>query len=67
MIGCKQCTNAHRILKSNGAVARTFAWNEYGDDHHPAKILHAEGAFVNGKADPARELASDDLQALIEQ
>jgi hypothetical protein len=33
----------------------------------PMDMLRAEGAFVNGKPDPGRELRSDDLQALIEQ
>jgi alkylated DNA nucleotide flippase Atl1 len=64
---CKQCTNAHRILKSDGTVAPNFAWSDPADARDPAEMLQAEGAFVNGMADPARELTSDDLQALIEQ
>jgi hypothetical protein len=48
-------------------VARTFSWNSPWDKRDPAEMLQAEGAFVNGKADPARELTSDDLQALVEQ
>jgi len=65
--GCKQCTNAHRILRSDGTVAPNFAWSDSGDQRDPAEMLQAEGAFVNARADPARELTSDDLQALIEQ
>ena len=37
------------------------------DPRDPTEMLRAEGAFVNGKPDPVRELSSDDLQALIEQ
>ena len=65
--GCKQCTNAHRILRSDGTVAPNFAWSDSGDQRDPAEMLQAEGAFVNGSADSARELTSDGLQALIEQ
>jgi alkylated DNA nucleotide flippase Atl1 len=64
---CQQCTNAHRILKSDGTVAANFAWSSPDERRDPREILRAEGAFVNGKPDPARELDSDDLQALIEQ
>ena len=64
---CEQCSNAHRILKSDGAVAPNFRWSDPEDRRDPMEMLRAEGAFVNGKPDPARELSSDDLQALIEQ
>ena len=67
MAGCKQCTNAHRILRSDGTVAPNFAWSDSGDQRDPAEMLQAEGAFVDGSADPSRELTSDGLQALIEQ
>jgi hypothetical protein len=30
-------------------------------------MLEAEGALIDGKGNPARQLSSDDLQALIEQ
>jgi alkylated DNA nucleotide flippase Atl1 len=64
---CRQCTNAHRILKSDGTVAANFRWSDPDDQSDPMEMLRAEGAVVNGKPDPARELSSDDLQALIEQ
>ena len=64
---CPQCTNAHRILKSDGTVAPNFRWSDPGEDRDPMEMLRAEGALVNGKPDPARELSSDDLQVLIEQ
>jgi alkylated DNA nucleotide flippase Atl1 len=64
---CQQCTNAHRVLKGRGTVARNFRWRDPGDDRDPIEMLRAEGALVNGKPDMARELSSDDLQVLIEQ
>jgi alkylated DNA nucleotide flippase Atl1 len=64
---CQQCTNAHRILTSEGTVAANFRWKDLGDDRNPMGMLQAEGALVNGRPDPARELGSDDLQVLIEQ
>jgi hypothetical protein len=64
---CQQCTNAHRVLKGHGTVAPNFIRSNRGDDGDPVEMLRAEGALVNGKPDPARELSSDDLQVLIEQ
>ncbi len=64
---CRQCTNAHRLLKSNGTVAPNFRWTDPEDTRDPVEMLQAEGAVVNGQVNPARELSSDDLQALIEQ
>jgi alkylated DNA nucleotide flippase Atl1 len=64
---CTQCSNAHRILRSDGSVAEDFRWSDPDDRRDPAELLRAEGVFVDGKPDPARELSSDDLQALIEQ
>jgi alkylated DNA nucleotide flippase Atl1 len=64
---CEQCSNAHRILKSGGGVAPNFRWSDPEDRRDPTEMLRAEGAFVNGKPDPGRELSSDDLQALVEQ
>ena len=48
-------------------VAPNFRWSDPEDGRDPTDMLRAEGAFVNGKPDPGRELSSDDLQALIEQ
>jgi len=61
---CDRCTNAHRVLKRDGA-AGDLAWTDVQDD--PMEMLQVEGALVNGKPDPGRELSSDDLQVLIEQ
>jgi alkylated DNA nucleotide flippase Atl1 len=64
---CPQCTNAHRILRSDGTVAPNFRWSDPEEERDSMEMLRAEGALVNGKPDPARELSSDDLQVLIEQ
>jgi alkylated DNA nucleotide flippase Atl1 len=64
---CQQCTNPQRILNSNGTFSPNFRWSDPEDHRDPMEMLRAEGVFVNGKPDPARELSSDDLQALIEQ
>lgn len=64
---CQRCTNAHRILTSEGTVAANFRWNDPGDARDPIEMLQAEGALLDGKPDRARELSSDDLQILIEQ
>lgn len=57
----------HRILKSDGTIAAHFRWSDPADERDPMEMLRAEGALVNGKPDPARELSSDDLQVLLEQ
>ena len=64
---CQHCTNAHRILRSDGTVAPNFRWGSADDERDPFELLRAEGALANGGPDPARELSSDDLQTLIEQ
>jgi hypothetical protein len=61
------CANAHLILKSDGTIAASFRWTTPGDERDPVEMLRAEGALVNDKPDPARELSSDDLQLLIEE
>jgi alkylated DNA nucleotide flippase Atl1 len=64
---CPQCINAHRILTSKGAVVTGFAWSDAEDARDPMETLQSEGALLDGRPDPARELSSDDLQVLIEQ
>ena len=64
---CRHCSNAHRVLKSDGTIAPHFRWSDPGDERDPMELLLAEGALVNGSPDPARELSSDALQVLIEQ
>lgn len=64
---CRQCTNPHRILRSDGKVASSFRWSDPDDPRDPWAMLEAEGALAGGGPDPARELTSDDLQKLVEQ
>jgi alkylated DNA nucleotide flippase Atl1 len=64
---CQQCSNAHRILRSDGTVAPNFRWTAPDDERDPMEMLAAEGALLDGEPDPARELTSDALQALVEQ
>ena len=63
---CPQCTNPHRILNVR-AGAPHIRRSDPGVERDPVELLRAEGALVNGRPDPARELSSDDLQVLIEQ
>lgn len=63
---CPQCTNAHRVLTSSGSVAAKFTWTDATDTRDPAEMLAGEGVEIrDGKADPARELGSDELAELI--
>jgi alkylated DNA nucleotide flippase Atl1 len=64
---CRQCANPHRVLRSDGTVAPNFRWRDPDDERDSMEMLQAEGALLNGKPDPTRELSSDDLQVLIEQ
>ncbi len=63
---CEQCANAHRILTHHARVAPNFAWSDPDDHRDPEQMLQAEGvSFIDGKADPAKRLTSDDLSALV--
>jgi alkylated DNA nucleotide flippase Atl1 len=64
---CRQCSNVHRVLRSDGTVARSFRWTDPDDGRDPTAMLRQEGAYLNGAPNPERELSSDDLQALVEQ
>lgn len=64
---CKQCSNAHQILRSDGTIAPSFRWTDPSDGRDPMVMLREEGALLDGAPDPARELSSDDLQTLVEQ
>jgi alkylated DNA nucleotide flippase Atl1 len=68
MVGCGQCANPHRVLKTGGYISPNFAWRDPNDQRAPLEMLLAEGlAFSDGKADPERELAADELVALTVQ
>ncbi|SFR83571.1 Uncharacterized conserved protein, contains ParB-like and HNH nuclease domains [Agromyces sp. CF514] len=63
---CRQCTNAHRVLKGDGAVAAKFAWSDPRDTRSPVDLLLSEGVrVVGGKAAPGQMLGSDELAALM--
>lgn len=63
---CRQCVNAHRILKSDGSTAASFAWQDADDKRSPRELLLGEGVAMEGdRADRALELTSDDLAVLI--
>ena len=62
---CLQCTNAHRVLRGDGALAQDFAWSDPEDERSPMDLLSADGIHVvNGKADPSKELDADELAGL---
>ena len=63
---CPQCANAHRVLTSDGVTAADFTWTDPADARDPTDVLREEGlAFIEGHADQARRLTSDDLDALV--
>lgn len=64
---CAQCTNAHRILSSDGTVASEFRWTDPEDERDPVEMLRSEGALVDGRPDPARRLNAVELEALVAQ
>ncbi|MFW0783597.1 DUF262 domain-containing protein [Gordonia sp. CPCC 206044] len=63
--GCRQCSNAYRILRNGGAIADGFVWHDADDRRDVISILESEGlSFAGGRADPARHLGSQELLAL---
>lgn len=66
LASCMQCTNAHRVLKGDGAVAAKFAWTDPRDTRSPVDVLLSEGIrVVDGRAAPGQMLGSDELAALV--
>ena len=62
---CLQCTNAHRVLKSDGSIAPNFVWSDPADQRQPLEMLRAEGVSITkGKADRQQELRTDELVSL---
>jgi alkylated DNA nucleotide flippase Atl1 len=58
--------NAHRVLTVDGFVAPNFRWLDSDRTDDPRAVLEAEGIDFNeeGRADPARRLAAEDLAVL---
>jgi alkylated DNA nucleotide flippase Atl1 len=64
---CTQCTNAYRVLTHEGRISPSFRWGNPSDTRDPVDVLRTEGVPVlDGKADSARMLISDDLVAMLE-
>lgn len=63
---CSQCSNAYRVLRSDGSIATGFIWTDPNDTRDPLAVLEDEGlSFASGKADAARRLTSDQVAALL--
>lgn len=68
MAACIQCSNAHRVLTSEGKLSPQFRWADPADTRNPMELLRSENVtIVDGKADPDRILIADDLVALLEE
>ena len=64
---CRECPNAHRVLKFNGSIARGFSWADPADTRDPRAVLEGEGiSFTDGTADRSRMLTAEQLRALIQ-
>ncbi|WP_277210580.1 GmrSD restriction endonuclease domain-containing protein [Isoptericola croceus] len=64
---CRHCVNAWRVLTADGRIAPTFRWVNQDDTRDPKVVLETEGiAFADDKADPERQLGSDELADLTE-
>jgi alkylated DNA nucleotide flippase Atl1 len=69
ILRCNQCPNVHRVLGAGGNVLGDPAGPPPPGGDEQARLaqieMEGEGAMVDGKADPARELDGDSLQALL--
>jgi hypothetical protein len=61
---CERCVNLHRVLPGDLEAVGAAGAPATAD---AAGLLRVEGALANGLPDPARELSSDALQALVDQ
>lgn len=65
---CPHCANAWRVLTWDGRIAPQFTWSDPADTRDPQDLLLADGVrLVDGKADPAQMLRSDELAGLVEE
>lgn len=64
---CPDCVSPYRVMTWNGDISDGFSWNDSSDSRDPVEVLESEGVtFVNGVADPAAKLETEDLLALVE-
>ncbi|WP_248241711.1 GmrSD restriction endonuclease domain-containing protein [Microbacterium kunmingense] len=63
---CQQCTNAYRVLTSDGRVSGGFRWSDSEAGGDPIERLVAEGVlFQAGRASREHELTADELAELL--
>lgn len=60
--------NAHRVLRSDGSIAKNFRWLSEEENRAPEVVLREEGLpFTEaGKADPSARLSLEALLSLVE-
>ncbi|WP_082533962.1 DUF262 domain-containing protein [Marmoricola sp. Leaf446] len=65
---CPHCANAWRVLTWDGRTAPHFTWTDPEDKRDPQALLLADGVrLIDGKADPAQMLRSDQLAGFAER
>jgi alkylated DNA nucleotide flippase Atl1 len=59
---CPQCTNAHRVLNTDGRVSPGFQWSDSSRTEKPEDLLADEGVpLADGVADQSRRLGPQQL------
>lgn len=60
--------NAHRVMKSDGSIAKNFRWLDPQEQRSAREVLEEEGLTftTTGKADPARRLSLEELLDLAD-
>lgn len=67
---CTECKHAYRVMTYDGRIAEGFKWgaNSEHAGKDPVDVLAEEGLqFINGKADPAQKMQTDELVALVDR
>jgi alkylated DNA nucleotide flippase Atl1 len=63
---CPDCTNAWRVLQTDGRVSPGFRWNDAADRRDPRQVLVEEGVRFSGeRAHQDERLSSADLSVLL--
>ncbi|GAP79452.1 hypothetical protein Y09_2300 [Brachybacterium sp. SW0106-09] len=64
---CAECSNAYRVLTSDGRVAEAFRWRDASDGRDPKDVLSREGvSFAGATADPEQKVDAEELLALAD-